>query len=252
MRNPQKAEALGVEARTFDYSKPETQVDALKGINRLLLISGSEVGKRTEQHRNVINAAKVAGVEWIVYTSVLRADSSTLSLAAEHVETEKMLQESDIPFSLLRNGWYSENYTVSIGGALQNGAFIGSAGDGKISSAARADYGEAAANVLADESNKGKTFELGGDSAYTLSEFAAEISNQLGNDIPYKDLPESVFADILKEAGLPEGFAQMLANSDISASKGDLFEDGKQLSQLLGRPTTPIANSIKEALKQIG
>nr|WP_321451885.1 SDR family oxidoreductase [uncultured Carboxylicivirga sp.] len=248
VRTPEKADGLGVEARAFDYSKPERLADSLKGIDYLLLISGSEVGQRATQHQNVIDAAKVAGIKWIVYTSLLNADSSTLTLAEEHLATEKSLKESGIEHTILRNGWYSENYTGSIPGSVEAGAFIGSAGDGKISSAARADYAEAAAVVITDDSLKGKVFELAGDDYYTLTDLAAEISKQTGKDIPYNNLPEAEYSKILKSIGIPEGFADAIASWDFSASKDDLYDDRRQLSKLIGRPTTPIAESVKQVL----
>ncbi|MRX65077.1 SDR family oxidoreductase [Maribacter luteus] len=247
-RNTEKASALGVEVRKFDYSKPEILTNALQGIDRLLLISGSELGKRKEQHINIINAAKEAGVNWIVYTSLLHLETSSLNLAGEHLATEKALKESGIDYTLLRNGWYSENYTASIPGAIGGGAFLGSAGKGKIASAPRADYAEAAAIVIADEGHKGKTYELAGDSYYTLQDLAGIISEQCGKTIPYNNIPEEEYANILKNIGLPDGLALGLASWDVSASKDDLFDDSYQLSKILGRPTTPIAESVKIAL----
>ncbi|GAB2532043.1 SDR family oxidoreductase [Rufibacter soli] len=249
VRSKQKAADLGVEAREADYDKPETLGPALEGVNTLLLISGSEVGKRAVQHKNVIDAAKKAGVNWIVYTSLLHADKSSLSLAEEHKATEAALKDSGIPYTLLRNGWYTENYTGSIGGALAGGAFIGSAGDGKISSASRADYADAAVAVLTGQGQQGKVYELAGDKAYTLHDLAAEISRQTGKEIPYKNLPEEEYAAALASFGLPQGLAQAIASWDVSASKGDLFDDSHQLSTLIGHPTTPMANTVAEALK---
>jgi len=248
VRTPEKAASLGVEARAFDYEKPEGLVDSLKGIDSLLLISGNELGKRAAQHANVIAAAQKAGVKYIVYTSLLHADVSSLNLAGEHLATEKSIKESGIDYTILRNGWYSENYTASIGGALGAGAFIGSAGDGKIASAARADYAEAAAVVLSGDGHKGKVYELAGDSAYTLTELAAEITKQSGKDIPYNNLPEGEYAAILKTFGLPDAFAEAIASWDTGASKGDLFDDEKQLSTLIGRPTTSLEVAVKVAL----
>ncbi len=248
VRTPEKAQSLGVEARAFDYDKTEGLAEQLKGIDRLLLISANEIGQRERQHKNVIEAAKEAGVQWIVYTSLLHSNTSTLNLAGEHKATEQLLKDSGIEYTLLRNGWYTENYTGSIEGALAGGAFIGSAGNGKIASAARADYAEAAAIVLADDSNKGKVFELSGDEAYTLSDLAAEISKQTGKDIPYKDLPEAEYSQILESFNIPKGFADAIANWDVSASEGALFDDSKELSKLLGRPTTSLADVVKAAL----
>mgnify|MGYP003576192938 CR=1 FL=1 len=250
VRSKEKAADLGVEAREADYEDPQSLDAALNGVDTLLLISGSEVGKRAAQHRNVIDAAKKNGVKWIVYTSLLHADTSSLSLAAEHVATEKMLKESGIPHTILRNGWYTENYTGSIGGALAGGAFIGSAGEGKIASAARKDFAEAAVQVLTTKGHEGKVYELAGDEAYTLSDLSAEISKQSGKTIAYKNLPEGEYAKVLASFGLPQGLAQAIASWDVSASKGDLFDDKEQLSQLIGRPTTPLNEVVAEALKQ--
>ena len=251
-RQSQKAADLGVAVREADYDKPQTLEPALRGVDTLLLISGSEVGKRAAQHKNVIAAAKQAGVKWIIYTSLLRADTSSLSLAGEHVETEGILKASGIPYTLLRNGWYTENYIDSVAGAVAGGAFIGSAGNGKISSAARADYADAAVAVLTSGAHQGRTYELAGDDAYTLSDLATEISRQTGKNIPYKDLPKADYAAALTSFGLTEGLAQAIAGYDVSASQGDLFDDSRQLSTLIGRPTTPLSVSVAEALKAVG
>lgn len=246
VRTPEKAADLGIEARAFDYAKPETLAASLKGIDTVFLISGNEIGQRAIQHKNVIQAANEAGVRWIVYTSLLGADTTSLILGAEHLATEKALETSGITYTILRNGWYTENYAQSIPGSIQAGGFIGSAGEGKISSANREDFAEAAAVVLTTEGHANKIYELAGDEAYTLTEFAAEISLQSGKNIPYINLSEADFTAALVGFGLPEGFAQVLSNSDIGASKGDLFDDSKTLSGLIGRPTTPYAVTIRE------
>ncbi|OXH78016.1 SDR family oxidoreductase [Pantoea agglomerans] len=251
VRTPAKAAdlaALGVIVRQADYGQPETLEAAFAGVDKLLLISGSEVGQREAQHKAVIEAARAAGVGFIAYTSLLHADTSPLGLGVEHRATEALLKASGIPFALLRNGWYSENYAASIPPALAHHAFIGAAGEGRIASAARQDYAEAAAEVMTREDQAGKVYELAGDDSYTLAQFAAEIAAQSGEKIDYVNLSQSEFAAALKNAGLPEGLAEMLADSDAGAEKGGLFDDSRQLSQLIGRPTTTWQAVIRAAL----
>ncbi len=248
VRTPSKAANLGVAARAADYDRPETLDAALAGIDTLLLISSSEVGKRSVQHRNVIAAAKKAGVKRIVYTSLLHADVSPLSLAVEHLDTEAALKASGIPHTILRNGWYTENNTGSIPGALAGGALIGSAGTGRISSAPRADYADAAVAVLTSTGYEGKTLELAGDTAWTHADLAAEVSRQTGKNIPYKNLPEADYAAALAGFGLPEGLAAAIASWDVGASKDALFDDSRQLSKLIGRPTGSLEAAVSATL----
>ncbi|MCO1627446.1 NAD(P)H:quinone oxidoreductase, partial [Escherichia coli] len=213
VRNPAKAQALtaqGITVRQADYGDEAALTSALQGVEKLLLISSSEVGQRAPQHRNVINAAKAAGVKFIAYTSLLHADKSPLGLADEHIETEKMLADSGIVYTLLRNGWYSENYLASAPAALKHGVFIGAAGDGKIASATRADYAAAAARVISEAGHEGKVYELAGDSAWTLTQLAAELTKQSGKQVTYQNLSEADFAAALKSVGLPDGLADML------------------------------------------
>ena len=251
VRSPAKAADLGVAAREADYDRPETLDRALAGVRTLLLISGPVVGVRVAQHRNVIEAAKQAGVTRVVYTSALHADSSPLDVAPDHRATEAHLKASGVPYTILRNGWYTENYTGSIPGALAAGAFIGSAGDARISSATRADYAEAAAAVLAGGGHEGRTYELAGDEAWTLSDLAAEISRQTGRTIPYTNLPAAEYAKVLASVGLPEGLARAIAGWDVAAAQGALFDDSRQLSRLIGRPTTPLSVAVADALQPV-
>ena len=249
VRSPAKAADLGVAAREADYAKPATLEAALKGIDTLLLISSSEVGQREAQHKAIVDAAKKNGVKRIVYTSILHADASTIDLAAEHRATEAAIKASGIPHTFLRNGWYTENYAGGIQGAVAGGALYGSAGNGRISSAARSDYAAAAVAVLTTSGHDGKAYELAGDSAFTLAELAAELSRQTGKTIPYNNVPEADYAAALASHGVPEGFAKMIAGWDVETSKAQLFDDSKTLSKLIGRPTTPFAETVKAILK---
>lgn len=249
VRSPEKASNLGVETRKFDYSNRDGLTESLKGIDRLLLISSNEIGQRAKQHLNVIESAWKNGVKWIVYTSLLRADNSSLSLAAEHHTTEQAIIDSGIDYTILRNGWYTENYANTIKGAVDGGAYIGSASNGRISSASRADYAEAAAVVITNESHKGKIYELAGDDSYTLHDLAAEVSKQSGKKIPYKNLTEGEYIEALKSFNVPGPLAEAIAGWDVSASNDDLYDDSHQLSLIIGRPTTPLSESVREALK---
>ncbi|MFY8095434.1 MAG: SDR family oxidoreductase [Niveispirillum sp.] len=253
VRDPARAAGLfpnGVTVRAGDYDQPETLARALDGAERVLLISSNAIGARVAQHGHVIEAAKRAGVARLAYTSALRAGTSRLSVADEHRQTEALIVASGLAHTLLRNGWYHENYTASIPPALQHGALIGSAGQGRISSAARADYAEAAAIALLDDAAEDRVVhELAGDEAFTLADFAAELSRQTGRQIPYIDLPEADYRGALIGAGLPEPVADLLASSDAVAADGALFDAGRALSSLLGRPTTPVAQAITRALQ---
>jgi NAD(P)H dehydrogenase (quinone) len=253
VRDPAKASALfpeGVAIRQGDYTRPETLDAAFSGAERVLLISSNALGERVAQHRNAIEAAQRVGIKRLAYTSVLHADVSRLALAEEHRRTEALIAASGLPHTLLRNGWYTENYAASIPPALQHGAFIGAAQDGRIASAARGDYALAAAVALLNDEGAKVVHELAGDDSYTLAEFAAELSRQSGRTIPYVDLPEAEFLAALKTAGLPEALAGLLADSDAAAAQGALFDDARQLSRLIGRATTPFDATIADALRR--
>lgn len=246
VRNTEKAASLGIEARAFDYSQPDAT--ALQGIDQLLLISSNEIGQRKTQHGNVIRAAQQAGVKLLVYTSLLHADTARMSLAEDHVATEQMLQASGMPHVILRNGWYNENYANSILGALHAGAIAGSSGDGKISSAARNDFAEAAAVVLTSSGHEGKVYELAGNSSYTLTELAAIVAEQSGIPVVYNNLPVVDYAKLLSSFGLPEPLAATIAGWGTGIAQNDLLDEQQQLAQLIGRPTTPIAETVREVL----
>ena len=239
VRDPTRARSLFPKEVTVihgDYDRPETLNGAFAGAERLLLISSNALGSRVAQHRNAIDAAKRAGVTRIAYTSVLHADRSSLGLAEEHRQSEALIEASGLPSTLLRNGWYTENYTASISAALQHRAFIGSARDGRIASASRLDYAEAAAIALIGDNDARVVHELAGDAAFTLYDFASELSRQSGETIPYIDLPEAEYRAALIGAGLAAPLAALLADSDAAAAHGALFDDDQELSRLIGRP----------------
>ncbi|GGR12525.1 SDR family oxidoreductase [Deinococcus ruber] len=250
VRSPEKATELaakGVQVRQGDYLHPETLPAALAGVEKLLLISSNDFNDRVGQHRRVIEAAKQAGVKLLAYTSLLRADTSKLSLAADHKATEEALRASGVPFVFLRNGWYLENYNPAQ--AAETGAVLGSAGEGRVSAAARADYAAAAAAVLTQPNQENKIYELGGDSAFTLGELAAEVAAQSGKAVTYQNMPEAAYAQLLLSFGVPTPVAHMLADSDTGLEQGELYTDSRDLSTLIGRPTKTLQEGVQSALQ---
>jgi len=252
VRNVAKAQhlaALGVQVREADYGRPETLDSAFRGAEKILLISSSEVGQRVPQHRNVIDAAKRAGVKLIAYTSVLRADTSVLGLADEHRATEADIRASGLPYTLLRNGWYLENYAEHLEPVLAHGAVLGAAGEGRISAAARADYAAAAVAVLTMRTAPEAVYELAGAASFTLAELAAEVARQSGKEIVYNDMPQAQYKAVLLEIGVPESMARLLSDSDAGAKQGALEGSGAALRALIGRPTATLADALQAALK---
>ncbi|WP_329412618.1 SDR family oxidoreductase [Streptomyces sp. NBC_00704] len=240
--------ARGVKLAVADYNAPETFDGVLAAGDKVLLISGNEFDKgRPAQHQVVIDAAKAAGVALLAYTSAPGALSA--ALADDHRATEQALLASGVPYTLLRNGWYHENYTENLAPVLEHDAVVAAAGQGRVSSAARADYAAAAVAVLTGEGHENKTYELGGDEAWSFAEYAAELSRQTGREIVYNAVPTEVLTGILTGAGLPGPLAAILAGVDESIEKGELVVSGGDLSRLTGRPTTPLAEAITAALK---
>jgi NAD(P)H dehydrogenase (quinone) len=252
VRDKAKAAELadrGVELRIADYDKPETLAGAFQAGDVVLLISASEVGQRIAQHTAVINAAKDAGVARLAYTGILGGPAADFALAAEHKVTEQAILDSGLTYTFLRNGWYTENYTAQIPVQLEHGV-AGATGGGRIGSATRQDFAAAAATVLTGEGHENKAYELSGDEPWTLAEYAAELSKQTGKEVAYADLPPEVLKNILLGAGLPEAFADILVDVDVSGISRGLLEGGSgDLSRLIGRPTTPLAEAIAAALK---
>ena len=238
----------GVRVRAIDFNDPATLREAFAGAQKVLLVSGNTVGQRVGQHQNVIDAAKDTGVALLVYTSVANADRTTLHLAADHKATEVALRASGVPFTLLRNSWYLENYTGQIQTYLQRGVILGAAGNGRVSAATRANYATAAAAVVTADGQEGQVYELGGDQAFTMADLAAEISTASGQDVAYRNLTVDVYTQQLVGAGLPEPVAAALADNDRGVAQGDLLVISGDLSRLIGRPTTSLADAVAAAL----
>ena len=251
VRNVDKAEhfkAQGIELREFDYDRPETLVPALSGVDKLLLISANEIGRRTPQHQAVIDAAKVASVPYLAYTSLLRANTSPLGLAQEHRETEKLIQDSGLRYTFLRNNWYSENYLAGVAHTIEIGTLFGAAQDGRISSASRIDYAEAAARVLTSTVHDNQTYELAGSQSFSLSELATLIGQAASKTINYQNLSAEEYTQGLIQASLPAGLVEVIVDADIQTIQGAMYSDSQDLEQLIGRKTTNIQDAIKAAL----
>lgn len=234
----------GIDVRVANYSDTDALKAALSGVDKLLLVSGSDIGQRIAQHTNVIEAAESAGVSFIAYTSILKADTSGVSLAVEHLATEKRLAASTIPSALLRNGWYWENYQGSLQQTIDGGVLLGSAGEGKLAAASRADYAAAAVEVLVTDGHEGKIYELGGDERLTYADLAAVIAQISGKPVVYKDVPQSDYQAILEGASLPGFVADMLSSADAGIARGELDTDSGDLQKLIGRSSTPVASIL--------
>ena len=250
VRDPQKITDLtkrGIQVRKADYSVKESLLPALERVNSLLLVSSNEMGQREAQHRAVVEAAKQAGVQRIAYTSVLKAHETSVTALKDHKTTEDAIRASGIPFIFLRNGWYIENYTENLTTPLALGAFIGSAGNGRIAAASRSDFAAAAATVLTEEGHTGKTYELAGDEGFTIADLAKEVSNWCNRLIGYTEMPAADYTQALISAGLPEPFAVFLVEADLAIAAGELDSNSRDLHQLIGR--TPL--TLKEVLATV-
>lgn len=245
-RTPAKVADLGVDVREFDYDRPET-LD-LTGADKVLLVSGTDVGERVRQHGAVIDAAKRAGVGLLAYTSVLHADTTDLAIAPEHKATEALVRDSGLPYTLLRNGWYHENYLDTIATAAKTGEIVGAAGDGRIASAARADFAAAAAAVLTGEGHENRVYELSGDIAWSFPELAEQIAKLAGRPVEYRSLAPDAFRAMLVESGMPAEAAGFVTLLEQNAAAGTLADTPGDLRALLGRPTTPIEDTIRQVL----
>jgi NAD(P)H dehydrogenase (quinone) len=252
VRTPANAADLaerGVEVREADYKRPETLRTALAGTDRLLLVSSNVVGERASDHIAVIDAAREAGVSLLAYTSIINAGTTTIDLAREHQVTEEHLRASGIPFVLLRNGWYTENHTASLAPVLEHGALVGAASpEGRLAPAARADYAAAAGAVLTSEGHEGRAYELAGDTEITMAGMAAAMAEASGRPVTYRQLPVADYQAMLEGVGVPPAMAAVLADADAGIDRGALVTDTDDLSRLIGRPTTPVADTIREAV----
>lgn len=249
VRKPAEAtllQKLGVQIRQGDYDQPETLKEAFQGVEKVLLVSAVVPGQRLRQHKAVIDAAKTAGVKFVAYTSMLNADTSTHMLAAEHLATEQYLANSGLKFALLRNAWYLENHIGMVDAALQHGALVGSAGDGRFASATRADLAQAAVAVLTESAEPKLTYELAGDSSFSMSEFAQELTRRTGREILYTELEPEAYRNLLAGLGLPSVIVDVLVDADLKARLGNFDSSSKDLSQLIGHPTTTLSEAVRQ------
>jgi NAD(P)H dehydrogenase (quinone) len=242
--------ALGVQVRRIDYSDPESLTTGLAGAERVLLISGSEFGQRVRQHTAVAQAAQEGGVRLLAYTSTAYADTSTMDLAIEHHESEVAIRQLGIPSVFLRNGWYLENHSAQISFYLEHGAVFGSAGDGRISGAARADFAAAAAAVLTTDGHENAVYELGSDTSFSLSDLAATVAEQ-SKPVTYRELPPEELISLFIGAGVPAPMAALLAQTDEAIAKGALLIETGDLARLIGRPATSVETAVASALAAI-
>lgn len=240
----------GVRVATIDFGRPETLTAAFAGADAVLLVSGSEVGQRVDQHRAAIDAAAAAGVGRLVYTSAPHADTTALVLAPEHKATEELLRASGLPFTILRNGWYTENYVGDVEQARESGQIVSAVGDGRVASASRDDFAEAAAVVLRTEGHEGAVYELSGDVAWTFADLAAAASEVLGRSVEYVAVSSDERRAGLLAAGLDEGTAGFVVALEENTRDGLLAETSGELSRLIGRPTTPLVDGLRAALAQ--
>lgn len=254
VRDLDKALALsnqGIETRYFDYDQPQSLIPALTGVDKLLLISATEIGRRTSQHKAVIEAAYAAQVPYIAYTSLLHANSTALSVAKEHHETEQLIQNSGLKYTFLRNNWYTENYLASLSNTIESGVLYAAARDGKISSATRQEYAEAAANVLLNIGHENQIYELAGSTAFTLTDLAEAISQVSGQAIRYQNLDAQQYQQGLIQAGLPQALVEVIVDADIHANQGALYSESQDLENLINRKTISIHDAVKNALSSV-
>ena len=236
----------GVTARRADFADPISLDDTFAGAGSLLLISTTTVGDRFDNARNAIDEAVRAGVSRIVYTSILNAATAQMTLAGQHRRTEKYLRDCGVPFVILRNGWYLENYTDELPMITQYHALLGSAHDGLVSAASRRDLAAAAAAVLTQDGHNGATYELGG-TPFTLTTLAATISHVLGTHIAYQDMSVADYTDVLTGAGLPPQMAAAVADADAGLARGELYTTSDDLVKLIGRPATTAREAFQHA-----
>ncbi|MFD4908065.1 SDR family oxidoreductase [Kitasatospora purpeofusca] len=249
VRSAAKAEEWakqGVRVHEADYNRAETLAGVFAAGDRVLLISGNEFGRRSAQHGAVIDAAKAAGVALLAYTSIL--GTATFGLADEHRETEEVLLGSGLPHALLRNGWYTENYLGDAAGTVERGAVVGSANDGRVATAPRRDYADAAVAVLVGEGHENKVYELSGDVAWGLSELAAELADASGRPVEHRNVTPAEHREVLIGAGMPEGYADVFVDVDAGIARGELATAPGDLSRLIGRPTVPLATTVRAVL----
>jgi NAD(P)H dehydrogenase (quinone) len=235
----------GVRTTRIDYDDPATIEAAISTGDTFVLISGAFTPDRNRQHADAVAAATRAGAGHIVYTSGLRASESPSPIAASHAPTEDAVRASGLPFTILRNGWYTENYAANIPTARETGVLLASVSEGRVASASRRDFASAVGAVVTSEGHLGQTYELSGDVAWTYDDLAAALSEVLGRDVVHKPVSSAEHLEILKDAGVPEQFAEMGVAVDGAIAAGAFAYQNGDLARLLGRPTTPLVDGLR-------
>ena len=231
--------AKGVIIKIGDYDNYDSLLSAMAGVEKVLLISGSDVVKRSTQHENVVNAAKEAGIKHILYTSFQRkneSDSSPIAFVAKsHIDTENMVKSSGIAYTILRNNIYLDMLPIFLGEkVLETGVFF-PAGETKSAFASRSDMAEAIANILIGKGHENKEYDLSNTESFSFQDIANSLSSLTGKGVNYFSPDKETYHQTLANAGVPAEYIGMFAGFAEAMKQGEFTETSTDLEKLLGR-----------------
>ena len=251
VRSAEKGEELrrkGVTVRVGDYAKPKTLTESFRGVKKLLLVSGTDLENRIEQHRHAIDAAVEAGVEHVVYTSVYRRENAggvLGKLAEGHIATEEYLKQSGLPYTFLLNTLYAEVLPLFFGPAvLEQGIYL-PAGDGAFSPAERDEMAEAAARILTGKGHAGRSYAIANVQNHTYAEIAAMLSDITGKEIAYTPAEPGQFTKVMQGAGVPDEAIDVTVAFSQAIAQGELRTPQTDLPALLGREPRPLREFLQ-------